>query len=190
MKTASQTNPDLHHVAELIKDMDFAMLTTIGDADALTSRPMTALEMDAQGAVWFFTDLRSSKIEHLRMANLAFTDTGHGTYVSLSGRGELDTNRERIKRMWTPFAKPWFPDGPDSPNLALLKFIPDGAEYWDAPSSRMVRAVSELASVVTGKPVNMGEHGTHSGLSANASGNASGNPSANPSSNAAGQARS
>ncbi|MCX8521315.1 MAG: pyridoxamine 5'-phosphate oxidase family protein [Rhodoferax sp.] len=169
MKTANQTNPELRHVAELIKDMDFAMLTTTGYDNALISRPMTALEMDAQGVLWFFTDLRSSKIEHLRIANLAFTDTGHGTYVSLSGRGELDTDRQRIKRMWTPFAKPWFPDGPDSPNLALLKFIPDGAEYWDAPSSRMVRAVSELASMVTGKPVNMGEHGVHSDLSQQAS---------------------
>jgi general stress protein 26 len=67
------------------------------------------------------------------------------------------------------FAKPWFPEGPDSPNLALLKFIPDAADYWDAPNSVMVRAFGAVASIVAGKPVAMGEHGSHTGLSSGAS---------------------
>ena len=169
MKTITQTNPDLAHVAALIEDIPIAMLTTIEADGALASRPMAALEMDAQGALWFFTDLRSSKVEHLRVASLGFTDSAHATYVSLSGRGEIDTDRERIKRLWTNFAKPWFPDGPDSTDLALLKFIPDAVDYWDGPNSRMVRAFGMLASVVAGKPVAMGEHGSHTGLSAPAS---------------------
>jgi general stress protein 26 len=115
--------------------------------------------------MWFYTDLRSPKVEHLRVANLAFTDVAHGTYVSLSGRGEIDTNRAHIESLWTAFAKPWFPDGADSPNLALLKFIPESADYWDAPHSKMVRSFGVLASIVAGKPVGMGEHGSLSGLS-------------------------
>jgi general stress protein 26 len=165
MKTATQANPDLAHIAQLIDDIPIAMLTTVEADGALASRPMAALEMDAGGALWFFTDLRSSKVEHLRVANLGFSDTSHGTYVSLSGRGEIDTDRGRIERLWTSFAKPWFPDGPDSPNLALLKFVPDSADYWDAPNSRMVRAFGVLASIVAGKPIAMGEQGSHTGLS-------------------------
>jgi hypothetical protein len=89
--------------------------------------------------------------------------------VSLSGRGEIDTDRGRIERLWTAFAKPWFPDGPDSPNLGLLKFVPETADYWDAPDSRMVRAFGVVASMVAGKPIAMGEHGSHTGLSSGAS---------------------
>jgi general stress protein 26 len=108
---------------------------------------------------------RASKVECLNVANLSFADTAHGAYVSLSGHVEISTDREAIKRLWTPLAKPWFPEGPDSNNLALLKFVPDAADYWDGPGSKMVRAFGLIASVIAGKPVAMGEHGTHTGLS-------------------------
>lgn len=141
------------------------MLTTAEDDCVLSSRPMAALEMDAEGAIWFFTDLRSGKVDDLPLANVAFTDSDTSTYVSLSGRCEIVTDRSRIHDLWTVFAKPWFPDGPDSPTLGLLKFVPDAADYWDSPDNKMVRAFSVLASVVAGKPVAMGEHGSLSGLS-------------------------
>ncbi len=165
MKTATQTNANFAHVAELIKDISIAMLTTVEADGTLASRPMAALVMDASGSLWFFTDLRSAMVEQLHAANLSFTDEGHGTYVSLSGRGEIDTDRSRIQKLWTPFAKPWFPDGPESPNLALLKFVPETADYWDAPNSKMVRTFGIIASIVAGKPLGLGEHGSVSGLS-------------------------
>lgn len=168
MKIHPQASSDLGHVAYLIEGIPIAMLTTVDGNGSLASRPMAALEMDVHGALWFFTDVHSSKVEQLRAANLAFTDTANGTYVSMSGRGEIDTDRSRIKRLWTSFAKPWFPDGPDSPNLALLKFLPDAADYWDAPDSKMVRAFGVIASMVVGKPIARGEHGSHRSLSAGA----------------------
>jgi general stress protein 26 len=165
MKTAPQTNASLAHVAQLIDAIPIAMLTTAQANGALVSRPMAALEMDASGALWFFTDLRSSKVEHLGVVNLSFTDPDHGTYVSLSGRGEIDTDRAHIERLWTAFAKPWFPDGQDSSNLALLKFIPDAADYWDAPHSTMIRAFGMVASILAGKPIALGDHGSLTHLS-------------------------
>jgi general stress protein 26 len=166
MKTAAQSSSDLCHLAGLIEDIPIAMLTTIEDDGALASRPMLALEMDAQGALWFFTDIRSSKVLHLRAANLAFTNIGRGTYVSLSGRGEVDIDPGRMQRLWTTLAQPWFPGGPGAAHLALLKFVPDTADYWDAPGSRMVRAFGAIASAVAGQPAGPGEQGSHSGLSA------------------------
>jgi general stress protein 26 len=166
MKPSTQASADLAHVATLIEHIPIAMLTTLEADGALASRPMEVLDMDAQGVLWFFTDLRSSKVEHLRVASLSFMDTAHGTYVSLSGRGEIDTDRERIRRLWPNAAQPWFADGPESPKLALLKFVPDAADYWDGPNSPMVRAFGALASLVAGRPVTPGEQGSHTGLSA------------------------
>lgn len=165
MNIDTQTTAELKHIAELIKEIDISMLTTVEADGSLASRPMYALEMDAVGAIWFFTDTRSSKVERLSVANLAFTDADDSTYVSLSGHGEIVSDRGRIESLWSPFARPWFPDGPDSPHLALLKFVPHSADYWDAPNSKMVRAVSDLVSIVAGKPIGMGEHGSHEGLS-------------------------
>jgi hypothetical protein len=32
--------------------------------------------------------------------------------------------------------------------------------YWDSPGSKVVRALAMAASVVAGKPVGLGEHGS------------------------------
>jgi general stress protein 26 len=174
MKTEAQGSAELSQICKMIGDMSVAMLTVVGDDGALTSRPMAPLEMDAQGALWFFTDVHSAKVDHLRAVNLSFADADKSTFVSLSGRGELHTDRARIERLWTPFAKPWFPEGPQSTNLALLKFVPDMAEYWDAPNSKMVRSFAMAASVLAGKPIGLGEHDTLTQLSAPSSSAASG----------------
>ena len=158
MKIAPQTREDLARLAALLEPMSVAMLTTAAADGALLSRPMQPLELDAQGALWFFTHVNSSKTDQLAQANLSFADVPHASYVSLSGRGEIVTDRGHIERLWTAAARPWFPQGAQSPELALLKFTPHSAEVWDAPDSRMVRLFSMAASVAAGKPVGMGDH--------------------------------
>lgn len=169
MKIDTQTSAERVHLAELIAPMSVAMLTTVDASGALQSRPMAPLALDGQGALWFFTDLRSAKADQLQRANLCFVDPANASYVSLSGRGELSTDRAHIETLWTAFARPWFPDGPESTNLALLKFVPDTAEYWDAPHNRMVRMLAVAASVVAGAPIALGEHATLHDLSATSS---------------------
>lgn len=166
MNIVEQTSPELVHVAGLIKGISIAMLTTIGSDGELSSRPMGGLEMDLHGAIWFFTNVHSSKVEELHAMGLAFTDPDKSTYVSLSGHGEISTDRNEIRRLWTPFVKPWFPEGPESSDLALLKFVPDAADYWDGPNNKMIRAFGMLASIAAAKPIAMGEHGSHKDLSA------------------------
>lgn len=167
MQIQTQTRADRAHIAHLIEDQRVAMLTTVEADGALVSRPMSALEMDVSGALWFFTDARSAKVDRLAAVNVAFSDESHGLYVSLSGHGEINKDRLRIQRLWTVLAQPWFPDGPDSRDLALLKFVPNTADYWDAPHSTMIRAFGMLASVIAGKPIGLGDQGSHHHLTAN-----------------------
>jgi len=159
VKTRIQPSSNLAHIADLIEDIPVAMLTTRDEDGQLVSRPMAALEMDSTGTVFFFTDLRSMKVEQLAPCNLSFVDRDKAIYVSLSGLGEIDTSRERIKQLWSPMAEPWFPEGVESPNLAVLKVKAETAAYWDAPNSKMVRMLAVAASIAAGKPVGMGEHG-------------------------------
>jgi general stress protein 26 len=158
MKVHPQTNESLSHLGELIEGIQVAMLTSSAAACALVSRPMTPLEMDDAGCLWFFTDARVTSSEQLRTVNLSFVDIDRGVYVSISGVGTLNTDRSRIQALWTPMAKPWLPDGPESTNLALIKIQPEMAEYWDTPHSKMVRMFAMAASVVAGKPIDLGEH--------------------------------
>lgn len=160
MKIHTQNSPAMTQLAEWIDPFSVGMLTRAGDAGRLESRPMTPLEMDEDGTIWFFVDGRHNNAGQLKRLNLGFSDTGGSTFVSIAGSAELTTERAHIERLWTEFARPWFPDGPDSPELALLKFVPEAAEFWDAPQSRTVRMLALVASVVARKPIGMGEHAT------------------------------
>ncbi len=160
MNVKHQKTNELSKLGELIEDMSVAMLTTIDNADGvLMSRPMSPQEMCEQGAIWFLTDPNSNKVKHLEEMNLGFSNEVTSTYVSIAGHGEIVDDRERIESLWTIFARPWFPDGVDSSNLALLKFVPHSAEFWDGSNSKMVRMFSMVASIAASKPIGMAEHG-------------------------------
>ncbi len=166
MKIEPQATPDLVRLGELIADMPVVMLTSVGDDGALVSCPMEALEMDGEGALWFFTDLRSDLAERLRVVNLGFADDVRGTYVSVSGRGEIAKDPLRVERLWTPLDRAAFPEGPGSRHLALLKVVAEKAEYWDAPNSRTVRLLSLAVSAVAGTPIGRTDHEILTDLSA------------------------
>ncbi len=172
MKIEPQATPDLVRLCELIAGMPVAMLTSACDDGALVSCPVEALEMDAEGALWFFTDLRLDLAERLRVLNLSFVGEARGTYVSLSGRGEIAKDAVRIERLWTPLHRAAFPDGPASRHLALLKVVPEKAEFWDAPNSRTVRLLARAASAFSGLPVGRAEHDVLTDLSLPAAGTA------------------
>ena len=164
MKIETQTGPERIQLGRLLADFSVAMLTSADAQGDLISRPMAALELDSNGALWFFTHTHTHTHTHaarpdqLARINLCFSDSASGTYVSLSGRGQIILDRERIERLWTPFARPWFPDGSGSADLALLRVKPEGAEYWDAPHNKMVRMFAMAASIVAARAIGMGEH--------------------------------
>lgn len=158
MKVQRQFTEERHKLGELIEGFDIAMLTFIDQNGLLISQPMGPIEMDSDGVIWFFTDRSSQKADHLSTLNVAFSGESDGVYVSLSGHGEIEVNPARQQSLWSPFVKPWFPEGPASPSLCLLKFIPHLAEYWDAPHSKVVRLFSMVASIAASKPIGLGEH--------------------------------
>jgi Pyridoxamine 5'-phosphate oxidase like len=102
MKTHTQTTPALTQLCELVEHMTVAMLTTANGQGQLISRPMAPLEMDAEGAIWFFTDLRSSKVEQLSKLNLSFSDMGKATYVSRRNSRRSGSHRRVVDRFCAP----------------------------------------------------------------------------------------
>ena len=165
MNIEPQATPDLVRLGELVSTMPVGMLTSVGDDGALVSCPMEALEMDGDGGLWFFTDLRLDLVEQLRAVNLSFADDAGGTYVSISGRGEIAKDRVRIDRLWSKLDRAAFPEGPTSRHLALLKVVPEKAEYWDAPNSRTVRLLALAVSAVAGTPIGQADHAVLTDLS-------------------------
>lgn len=142
-------------LAKMIKDIDFGMLTTQDEDGTLRSRPMSVnRKVDFDGDLWFFTYGNSHKVIEAKkhpQVNVSFADIKNNSYVSVSGTAELVRDSAKIESMWEPELKAWFPDGLNTPDLALLKVNAVKAEFWDGPSS-MVAHVMALMKAVTGKP--------------------------------------
>ena len=150
-------------VLDLIKDINYALVGTRGLGDGpMHARPMAHRAAEFDGNLWFFTKNDSRKVAELR-ANpetlLCFADSKGQNYVSMTGEGEVVTDRAKVKDMWAEIYRTWFPNGPDDPNIVLIRVRVDHAEYWDAPSSLMVHAYGYLKARTTGKPPAPGDVG-------------------------------
>jgi general stress protein 26 len=153
---------DIEQVADLIRGIRVAMLTTVGSDGELHGRPMATQDLDFDGTLWFFTAAGSAKADALsqdpRVA-VAYSDEPRSRYVSLSGTARVVRDQKKIRELWKPILKAWFPKGLDDPELALLEVTVTGGEYWDAPSSRLVRLARMVQGALTGSGMPAGEHG-------------------------------
>lgn len=148
-------------LGELIKEINIAMLTTIEADGALRSRPMATQQSEFDGDLWFFLGTSSPKAQEIRndpRVNLSYAQPDDQRYVSVSGRGELVRDQAKMKELWNPLFKAWFPDGLEDPDLALLKVNVEQAEYWDSPSSTFVTLVGFAKALVTGQRAEVGEN--------------------------------
>lgn len=151
----------MQKLAELIGQARIAMLTTAEPDGSLRSRPLATLQMDSEGKLWFFTALSSGKVGEIdqhRKVNLSYANVEKQNYVSVSGRARLFRDPDKMRDLWTPWLKPWFPDGLDDPDLAMLEVTVEEAEYWDAPASRMQRLLGLTSALASGDTRQLGEH--------------------------------
>lgn len=163
-----KTNPTRNHapthaesfarLSEIIREINIAMLTTVADDGTLRSRPMATQQIDLiDGALWFFTSSDSPKTDeilHHRKVNVAYASVDKQRYVSVSGLAQVSRDRVKIRELWKPTAKIWFPLGADDPTLILLRVEVTAAEYWDSAGSKMMQLYGLAKSMVTGNPDN------------------------------------
>ncbi len=147
-------------VGELIKDIRTAMLTTVEPDGSLVSRPMAVQEVEFDGDLWFATDADSHKISEIgatTKVNVSFSSSA--AWVSVSGNAQVLDDRAKAKELWNPALEAWFPDGPESPGLRLLKVSADSAEYWDTPG-KIATALSFVKAKTKGERFEGGENET------------------------------
>ncbi|MGH9631698.1 MAG: pyridoxamine 5'-phosphate oxidase family protein [Bryobacteraceae bacterium] len=128
---------DVKKLAEMIKDIPVAMLTTVEKDGSLRSRPMATQNAEFDGELWFFTDVntaKTSEIDKDHHVNVSYASPENNRYVSVSGLARVTRDRKKAEELWSPLYKAWFPKGLDDPDLALLKVQVNKAEYWDSPS--------------------------------------------------------
>jgi general stress protein 26 len=161
MQIDTQANPDLEKLGELIGGIKFAMMTTADDQGSLHSRPMSCMQMDGEGNLWFFTSASSGKVHEAlaeQQVNVSWAHPDKQDYVSVSGRAAVVRDEAKMKSLWTPWIKPWFPKGLADPDLVLMKVTIEEYEYWDAPGNAVKRAYGFAKAMLTGKTDALGEN--------------------------------
>ena len=152
---------NIKKLAELVADIEFAMLTTLHEDGSLRARPMAVPKNEFDGELWFFTKKDSPKVdeieqEHQVCVSFARPDKQH--YISMSGAAVVSRDRQKMEELWNPAYTAWFPEGLDDPQICLLNIKVSQAEYWDSPNSVVVHLIGMAKAAVTGTPFHPGEN--------------------------------
>jgi general stress protein 26 len=131
---------DREKVIELVGRARSAMLTTMTPDGDHVSRPMAVQETEFDGDLWFFVYDDSDKVRHIRAnpkVNVAISNDPKSEWTSISGTAEVVHDPAKAESLWAKPLETWFPDGLQTPGLALIKVHAQVAEYWDAPTSKV-----------------------------------------------------
>jgi general stress protein 26 len=150
---------ELDRVWDIIERVGICMLTT-RFAGGLRARPLEARPEREAGLIWFVTDLHSGKEHEIEAEHdvcLVFVDPHEKAYLSLTARAEVCIDRAKAKEIWKRTDSAWW-NGPDDPNVCLLRVQPVTAELWDGPASAAMAAFEFAKARVTGEKPNLGEN--------------------------------
>ena len=156
-------NQNVKKLVEMMEGVRVCMLITREkDSEDLSGRPMNVSKIDNDGTVWFFTKASSSKaaeIEESTKVSIAIANENSNNYLMIHGSAILVNDKIKMKELWNPILKAWFPLGLDDPDMSLIKVMPYEVNFWDSSSSKMVVLFNILKAIVIGKEYEEGEHG-------------------------------
>ena len=159
--TAAEREQTLVHLDKHIKDIDFAMLTTVGEGGRLVSRPLSTQQSHLKdGVVRFLTDRPSAKVKQVArnpQVNLSYASPEKNVFISIAGTSSITDDPSVKDALWSDEAKAFWPKGKDDPNLVVLEIHAETLEAWEGPSSWLGKAVGFLVARVTGDESALGE---------------------------------
>jgi general stress protein 26 len=142
---------------KLITDIKFAMLTTRNSDGSLVSRPMTtqAVTENDQDALWFFLSKSGGVVTDMtsdQHVGLTYADPDNDTYVSVSGRAVLVEDLHHKQALWSKINQAWFPNGPNDPDVGLLRVDIVRAHYWDVKKNKLMQLFDIAKASLSGTP--------------------------------------
>ena len=133
-QATSTLRGDLGNLRRMIEEVRVGMLTTVDAGVGLHSRPMVALNVPFDGTLWFLTREHSPKVTEVardQSVSVTFADPEVGRFAAFSGTCEPVFDRARVRSLWRAGLEPWFPHGPEDPDLLLLRIRIDRGDYWE-----------------------------------------------------------
>jgi general stress protein 26 len=134
------------HFLELLHRFDTAMLVTRGrSGHVLRARPLSIARIEADGTLWFLTDVASAKVAELALDSRAMAVFSNSNqFVVMNGEVEVLRDATRARELWKEPFRVWF-TGPDDTSLALLRFLPVDGEYWNNAGAQGIKQAFRAA---------------------------------------------
>lgn len=120
----------------------------------MSVRPMSVLQVDDEGNLWFMSHKGSEKNEELKadpFTHLFFQENKNSGFLNIYGTSEILYDKQKIEELWNPLLKVWFQEGVSDPAISLIKVKPTQVYYWDNKNGDMIAFAKMALSLVTGK---------------------------------------
>jgi general stress protein 26 len=142
-------------IQAVIKDVKFAMMSTINSKGDLHAWPMTTSETSlGDKEIWFIGDKSSDVVKDIQdnpKVGLSYATQDDKNYVSISGNAELSTDKAKLDELWSPVYNAFFEHGKEDPEVQLIKVVPHGAECWLSGSTTVNMFKMAAAALQDGK---------------------------------------
>lgn len=130
----------IEDLAEKMRDIDFAILTTRTDNGAIAGRPMSNNRQVAfDGDSWFFALDSTRTVSDIRgdpQVGLSYQAKSgllglRPFFLTLEGEATLSQDKTAFAAHWDKDLDSWFEQGMDTPGLTLIRVSATRLHYWD-----------------------------------------------------------
>ncbi|KAF2722355.1 hypothetical protein K431DRAFT_284046 [Polychaeton citri CBS 116435] len=140
----------------------FCLLTTKTSNGLLASRAMALAAKEGNGIdLIFHSNSESGKTDDLAAnpeVNLGFLNNA-GEWASISGDASVETDREKVRKYYSPALKAWLGDlgdgkhdgGPEDPRIVVIKVTTKTAQYAISRRTAIGSAIEVAKGAVTGE---------------------------------------
>ncbi|KAF1361750.1 hypothetical protein EJ07DRAFT_109743 [Lizonia empirigonia] len=166
----TQKNKDEVSLKEKVEDLftfidktKFCLFTThAGDSDLLASRAMALAAKEGNGFdLLFHTNTESGKTDDLKedsSVNIGFINPS-GEWASISGHASIETNRDVVRKHYSPALKAWIGDlgdgkhdgGPEDPRIGVIRVKAKTAQYAVSRRTAVGGLVELAKGIATGE---------------------------------------
>jgi general stress protein 26 len=131
----------LSDVAEKMRGIDIAFLSTKSDSGEIASRPMSNNgNVEYDGDSYYFTlDSTQTVTDITRDAKVSLAFSGKPGllssaakfYAAIEGDAEVIRDKAAFEEHWASDLDAWFKQGVDTPGLVLIKVSARRIKYWN-----------------------------------------------------------
>ena len=141
-QTGTFSPDDLAAVAERMRELDICMLTTRAD-EGVATRPMSNnAQVEYDGDTWFFAPRDSAMVREIEAdpaVALGYIATERGTWIAIEAVAAIDDDPSHKRDRGFEDLSRWFEDGPDDPEVVLIRATATRIRAWGGDTDLDVR---------------------------------------------------